>query len=195
MNLGAFRDDAKRWIPAAIFAAVNLVAFLAYVGIYAQRADRRGEALSEREILLDELRAERERLDALVESAQWNREAVGRFYSEALATEEERLTGLLTEVKELARRAGLAPSDIAYPKSRVEGFPLVERRIVFRVDGDYQALRRFLNLLELSDRFVILDEVRLTGDDEGSGQLKIGLELAALFAEEERPAPPGAMSS
>ena len=68
------------------------------------------------------------------------------------------------------------------------------------MDGTYLELRKFINLLELSDSFLTLEEVTLAGETRGEGpELNIRLSLSTLFASEEgsdeATAPPAALTA
>jgi hypothetical protein len=108
------------------------------------------------------------------------RQAVASFYQDRLSTESARLTRIIAEVKELASRAGLSPSQITYPSEPLEDYGLRRRGFVFQVDGTYADLRKLVNLLELSDSFLTLEKVDLSGAD--GGRLRIQLRLSTLFA-------------
>ena len=60
---------------------------------------------------------------------------------------------------------------------------LIKRTITFGVDGDYRQLRKFINFLELSHSFLILEEIGLRGDEQPTPTLRISLRLSTLFAE------------
>ena len=55
------------------------------------------------------------------------------------------------------------------------------RTITFSVDGSYAQLRQLINFIELSDSFLILDEVSLRGNDVEGTPLRISLKLSTLF--------------
>ena len=71
------------------------------------------------------------------------------------------------------------------------------RSVSFSVDGDYAGLRRFINFLELSDLFLTLEEVSLSGRTGESNVLRISLRVSTLFlagSPEPPPADEGATS-
>jgi len=87
------------------------------------------------------------------------------------------------EVLSLARRAGLEPEVLAYPEQEIEDYGLIKRSFVFSVSGTYLELRKFVNLLELSDSFLTLEDASMTQDPKGS-ELRMSLRLSTLFAKE-----------
>ena len=59
---------------------------------------------------------------------------------------------------------------------------LVEKSIVFTVEGDYAQLRRLVDLLEATDTFVTLEPISLS---EATPNLRIDLRLSTLFSGSE----------
>jgi Tfp pilus assembly protein PilO len=178
-----WRRERRLWLPAAIFCAVNLAALVGYRALLAGEGERAERALEGRRQGLATLVAERGRSEAMAALAVANREALTDFYAERLGTEAERLTKTLAEVQELAQRAGLRPSSFQYPNEPIAEFGLVQRAIVFSIAGQYDALRRFVNFLELSESFLTLQEMGLSGRESGT-ELRISLRLAMLFVRE-----------
>ena len=117
-----------------------------------------------------------------------NEQQVEQLYAERLSTRSRRLTGITSEVKELAQRSGLVPQSLSYPEEDIEKFGLVKRSFDFSVQGTYAELRQFINLLEVSRSFLSIDEVTLTGDNTEGPELNISLSLSTLFAKESEDA-------
>ena len=103
------------------------------------------------------------------------------FYGRRLSTESEALTRILAEVKDLCARAGIPPAALNYERQVVEGQDVSRRTITFAVEGTYAQLRQLINFLELSDSFLILDQVALRGNDVAGSSLRINLSLSTLF--------------
>lgn len=167
------------WLPALVFFLVGLAALVVYPLRFAARAEVTAEELEERRAVLAELVDRRQDLEAQQQAIERTRLAVDEMYGERLATESERLTRIIAEVKDLAARSGLTPPAVTYPTEQLEEYGLRRRGFVFSVEGTYPDLRKFVNLLELSDTFLTLEEVGLT---EGGGRLRIQLRVSTLFA-------------
>lgn len=176
-----WRRGTRLWLPATLFCALNLAALVGYRLLLAGEGERAERALEERREELAQLVSRRRAAEELAARARSNREQLTAFYSERLGTEGERLTKTLSEVQELAQRAGLRPTAFQYPHEAIAEFGLVQRAIVFGVSGTYEQLRRFVNFLELSERFLTLQEVGLAGRGGQAAELKISLRLATLF--------------
>lgn len=185
-----WRRSVARWLPALAGLALALLLFAVYLGRFAGRVEVGEEALDGGRQQLAALLAERRRIESELARVGDNRTRLAQFYDQRLSTESRRLTRIIAEVKELARRSGLEPQAISYPDETIEDFGLRKRSFVFGVEGTYADLRKLINLLELSDSFLTLERVDLSGEGQrGGGRLRIDLGLSTLFATGEPAAP------
>ncbi len=173
------------WVPALLFFLANATAYVVYRFGFADRVESLEARLGETQTQLDDLAAKRARVERLIQRSQRNELEIRRLYDERFSTRSQRLTRVTTEVRQLARNAGLNPLEFSYPQLPIEEYGLIKRSFTFSVDGTYLELRKFINLLELSDSFLTLEEVTLDGQEEGSQELRIRLSISTLFASEE----------
>ena len=181
-----WRERAWLWAPVLIFFLANLVAFGVYRLGLANRVGALEERLAADRSELTKL-ADREReVAAGVERARASRAGIRQLYQDRFSTRKRRLTLIIAEVQDLARKAGLDPKEISFPEERIDDFGLVRRSFVFSVGGTYTALRRFFDLLETSDSFVTIEGVDLAAaEDESVPELRMDLKLSTLFAQDE----------
>ncbi|HEX2251753.1 MAG TPA: hypothetical protein VHQ65_00625 [Thermoanaerobaculia bacterium] len=184
-----WRRRAGVWVPALLFFLANLVALVVYPVRFAGRAEVTEEEVAAAREDLEVLATRRRDAEARLQAIARADAAVARLYEERFSTERRRLTRMIAEVKELAARSGLEPRSISYPSEEIEDYGLERRSFVFPVTGSYSDLRKFINLLELSDSFLALQSVRLAeaGGSGSAGELSIQLQLSTLFATEEAP--------
>jgi Tfp pilus assembly protein PilO len=193
-----WRERAWVWAPVLIFFIVNLVAFGVYRLGYANRVGTLEERIEEDRAELAQLVDREREVAAGVERARASRAGIRQLYQDRFSTRKRRLTQIISEVQELARKAGLDPKELSYPEERIDDFGLVRRSFNFSVGGTYAALRRFFDLLETSQSFVTIEGVDLVAAEEGSGsELRIDVKLSTLFALDENnpfaaPSRPGA---
>ena len=124
------------------------------------------------------------------------------LYNERWSTPMQRLTALIDEVKRLAAASHLQPPSYAF--TTTESKPLIGATgpstkgsigtttvgIAFTVQGTYEQVRRLINLLELSDQFVIIDGISLASDGSGSDKtLTLNIRLKTLFRDVRTNAP------
>lgn len=142
--------------------------------------------LESRQEDLAELRRVQEGVQGFLERAASVERGISVLYHDVFETEEERFTDAVREVKDLARRAGLAPLSFSYPEEVFEDHGLIRRSFGFNVEGTYEQVRTLVNLLELSNHFLVLTSVGLTESGGGSGpgsRLAIQLEISTIFAD------------
>ena len=99
-----------------VFLALNVTAFLVYHVVIAGQLGGLDQRLESRELNLATLVERREQVDGLLATAELNRDRIDQLYDETFATRRARLTRAIEEVKDLARRSGLDPQTISYPR-------------------------------------------------------------------------------
>lgn len=178
---GIWRRRIWLWLPALLLVILNLAVLSTYRFLLAGQAQLRSMRVEriEKEVIAYE--ADLAALEALVTRAKMNRERVGEFYARWIGTEAELLTDVIAEVKELARRAGVESSSFQYPEEELDDFALRRRSIAFTVTGSFGELRQFINLIELSDYFLMLEDVRLNETGHGDSTIRVRLRVSALF--------------
>lgn len=183
---GAWAEHRWWWLPVLVLVVVNLLASAWYGLVYSGYARRIDQQLESRQRALERLEsvvaAEREAAGRL----RRNQEELSGFYATRLAPPSERLTDVIREVRTLAQTAGLQPASIDYPEDDLADYGLVKRSFSFGVRGSYAQLRQFLNLLEMTDSFLTLEEVQLTGRGN-QPELRISLRLSTLFVDDDSP--------
>ncbi len=181
-----WRKHLWLWLPALIFFSLNLLTWSYYhlgdFGNQVSQMEKRLESLKEQAAKLS---VEESEGATLIERAATNRTRIETLYGQRLATQSERLTSVIAEVRDLARKAGLEPSSVSYPEQTLKSFGLERKEFVFSVTGTYSDLRKLINSLDLTDTFISLDEVGLSQDGGNSTRLQISLRLSTLFAAEE----------
>jgi Tfp pilus assembly protein PilO len=170
--------------------ALPLAVVIANAVVLAVHPGRTGAGFAEMERELDaESRAlaalgvKERQVETVLAAARSSRHALDELYQHRFSTQAERLTQLITEVKRLAQRAGLEPASISYPEETLGAYGLVRMSLVFGVEGTYAQLRTLVNLLELSDLFLVLERVALQGGSE-SPTLRISLRISTFFVPE-----------
>jgi Tfp pilus assembly protein PilO len=182
MIVRGWRRELRLWLPALVLLLINLLAFGAYEFFLAGDAQARERRVERARADYSRLVDRRERAESLVARARRNERRLERVYKSRFQTEEQRITKVIAEVKELTRRAGLDPPTISYPDQPIENYGLVKRSIVFGVDGSYLSLRSFINFLELTDSWVTLEEIRPSDTFDGrKSKLSISLRISTLF--------------
>jgi hypothetical protein len=116
------------------------------------------------------------------------------LYNTRWATETERFTTLINEVKRLAAASQLTPPSYTFARMDEKealktGIGTSTVAITFTVQGNYQQIRRLINLLELSEQFVIIDSLAVSAAGGDPNNLNLSLRLKTLFRAPRRPSP------
>lgn len=176
-----WRRRLKYWLPGLVLLIVNLAVVSTYRFLLAGQTQLRSSRVERLNNELADLEAHRQALEEVASRAEANRLRVDEFHRRWLASEAERLTQVIAEVKRMARESGVRTSGFRYPEEALEEFDLVRRSIVFSVEGGYTQLRRFIHSLELSEQFLILQEIGVSDSTGDSSEVRVRMNLSTLF--------------
>jgi hypothetical protein len=192
MKSQIWRERRVLLIILGILLAANTIFFFTYRVQYEQRLRALDERLAKSESELASARGARIAAEQQVASYAKIQKDVEEIYNSRWATREERLTRLITEVKRLTVASNLVPKTINFTQAeagqrgsstRAQGLNATEVGMAFAVEGSYQQVRRLINLLELSEQFVIVQEIGLTSDTNSESGLNVNLLVKTLFRE------------
>ena len=173
----------------------NIVFFLTYRVQYQSRLDEMDERLAQAQGQLDKTKRQRAEAELALAAYRKVERDVQLVYDETWSTQPRRLTAMIAEVKRLAIASNAVPRTLSFGKSnaedksssrRVEGVGAREVSISFSVQATYEQVRRMINLLELSNQFVIIDQIALSEADPT--KLTLTLRIKTLFRDEPAPA-------
>lgn len=180
-----WREKPWVWILPAVFLLVQILALVVYQVRYAGGVETLERTYAREAEALATLQEQRARGETLMARAVREREELSALYEIRFATEAERHTDFLKEVRKLARDAGMDPLSFSYPKETLEDQGLVKFDVQFTIQGTYEELRSFMNLLELTDQFVILESVGLGSASQTAGRqdptLSITVDLSTYY--------------
>lgn len=187
-----WREKSTLLTVLGILLLANVIFFFTYRVQYQSRIESLDARLGTAKSELDRVRAARVRADGTFQGYRQVEKDVQSVYDEHWATQPQRLTLLIAEVKRLAAASSLAPPSYSFDLKAVKSENAPGRRsaflgasevgISFTVKGSYQQIRRLINLLELSRQFVIIDKISLA--EAEADQLTLNLHLKTLFRDE-----------
>lgn len=175
----------KRWLLIAlgVFFLANLLFFVTYRIRFEQRVNDLDGRREHVERQLVEARAQRQIAEQDLQSFRQIEKAIDMVYNEWWATPQERLVPLLNEMRELARRSNLRPQSTSYAEAEISQTrgDASSLTISFAVTGNYEQVRRLINMIEHSDEFVVIESIGLSGNPTDSSRLVLTLELKTFF--------------
>jgi len=189
-----WREKRVLLIILGLLLAANTIFFFTYRVRYEERLKDLDDRLAQSEARLAQARSTRLLAERRVAAVRKTQRDVRDVYDKQWSTETQRLTALISEVEHLAAASQLVPpsknfvrTTNAQPQKR--GRVAAETvNINFTVKGTYQQMRRLINLLELSQQFVIIDQISINSAE--NQQLTMTLTLKTLFRDMTQP--PGA---
>ncbi len=132
--------------------------------------------------------AQRARMTAQQQLAAYDkvRSDLQMLYNDRWSTQAKRFTPLFEEVAKLATASHFDPRSYAFSHAEqtnrgdVGSEGNITVGVAFSVQGSYEQVRQLINLLELSDQFVIIDAISLGGGSDPKA-LNLSIHLKTLF--------------
>jgi Tfp pilus assembly protein PilO len=161
-----------------VLLAANLVYFFTYRVQFEARLEEYATRAEQSQARLEVATTQRVTAERQLAAYRKVQQDIKDVYDNRWSTEAARLAPLIAEVKRLAVVSQLVPQ--TYSFSHTGGVPEASTvGITFAVQGTYPQVRRLINLLELSQQFVIVDQIALSSGSEGV--LTLNLHVKTLF--------------
>lgn len=169
-------------VAGGLLLAVNSVAFatLTWPRLSSvRRAENRAMEVTARKAALESVWAQ---FTARKEVVARNRDDIATLRRDLLKDRAKDLFAAQREVETLARESGLRTRRSTYTMEDIRGTGLVRCLIDLPLDGTYRELTSFLARIETAKRFIVVDQMSLSRNEEGA---KMNLKLSAVFKEED----------
>ena len=191
-----WREKRVLLIVLGLLLLANTIFFLTYRVQYVSRLQDLDASKEQAQAQLDQARNARITAEQQLAAYKKVQADLQVLYNERWSTPMQRLTALIDEVKRLAAASHLQPPSYAFStgeSKQVSTTPTSPNSkgaigtttvgIAFTVQGTYEQVRRLINLLELSDQFVIIDSISLgtTGMTTADKTLTLNIRLKTLF--------------
>ncbi len=141
---------------------------------HVQASDLTKLALDEKSYRADNARLEKFKAELPADEKQWD-----DFFNSHFHPAGAGYSAISQDLGELSRSAGLQSDSITFHQHPPDGHGLVEVDISTAVEGNYDSLIQFLNKLEHSDNFYVLDTLELASST--GGKLRLNLQLRTYF--------------
>jgi hypothetical protein len=195
-----WREKRVLLIVLGLLLLANTIFFFTYRVQYVSRLQDLDTRQEQAEAQLDQARNARVTAEQQLAAYKKVQADLQVLYNERWSTPMQRLTALIDEVKRLAAASHLQPPSYAFTNGeskQVSTAPSTKGSIgtntvsiAFTVQGTYEQVRRLINLLELSDQFVIIDSIGLGANGTASDKiLTLNIRLKTLFKDVRTTAP------
>ena len=186
-----WREKSLLLVVLGVLLAANTLFFFTYRVQYENRLQDLDQRLADSKTRLDQARAARIAAERRYQTYRKIQGDVQEVYNDRWATQAERLAPLITEIKRLAVASQLVPQSYSFSKNSEVGTNSGESTgaiavgISYGVTGNYNQVRRLINLLELSQQFVIIDQISISSQEDKG--LTLNLHLKTLFRDTQQP--------
>lgn len=182
MNKSFYFINKKLTIILFCLLIVNCILYFLYV----KDIDSELNRLREDEQLLNQevKKAEDEafRAKALLKDLVMTNMELEEFYYEILGSKEERILKILEQVDSLANRYNLLKRDLIFDHKELEKEKVIQFDIVFPLRGSYSDIRDFINHIEKSTYFLIINRIDLASPDKSEDVITLNVHLRTYFS-------------
>jgi Tfp pilus assembly protein PilO len=130
--------------------------------------------LHEKSYRADNVRLDKFRAELPADEKQWD-----EFFTTHFRPAGAGYSAVSEDLGQLSHSAGLRTDTITFRQHSPDARGLMQIDIATAVEGDYESLVSFLNKLEHSDHFYVLDSLALASSS--AGKLRLNLQLRTYF--------------
>jgi Tfp pilus assembly protein PilO len=124
----------------------------------------------------DVARGERIRQDLSGEGREYD-----NFYHNAFLSADNGYSTIEDDLGSIAAKANLRSSGVSFKQKELQGRGVTEIDISDTVEGDYSAIIQFINGLEHSKNFYLLNKLHLQSPNSPGGGIRLQLDLQTYF--------------
>jgi hypothetical protein len=174
-----WRSRAALFVLLGVLLLASGAVLVVYHGFYDARlaalAQSR-EALTKRR---DEAKAAADRAAEAERRLVALRADLDRFYGEVLGTRKERLASLIEDLNAITKKAGFQPPTVSFNEDAAPGGDRLT--VGFNIEGRYPDIKRLLYAFETSPKFLFLERVQVTLDENAPDVLRVALAVSHYF--------------
>jgi Tfp pilus assembly protein PilO len=171
------RNNKIRWVLAVI-----LLADVVLIGVrwrlngssHVQPGNLTRLGMLEKQYRADNTRLERFKTELPADEKQWDEFFTTHFHAAGAG-----YSAISEDLGSLSRSAGLRSDTLSFHQHPADARGLMQVDISTAVEGDYEGLIQFLNKLEHSDNFYVLDNLTLA--TSSVGKLRLNVQLRTYF--------------
>lgn len=171
----------KLWVILAllvlVMADIALAVFLSQSGTHSEMAMR-----TERDRLAMTaklLNADVRRADKIRASLPQVGKDCTNFYEKTFPSADVGYSSIESDLVSIASHAGLRTSGVSFKPTELKDRGVTQLEITAEVNGDYASIIRFINGLEVSKNFYLLNDLSL--DSASTGGIRLQLKLHTYF--------------
>jgi type IV pilus assembly protein PilO len=180
--------DPRVLVRAAlgVLVAANIVAALMAFKPWGGSAEDLARQQADLQQQLTSIEARLAKSKALVTKAERARQEGDGFLAEYTTDRRTTFSTILTELERVSREAGIQARPVSYELDQVEGSDtLYQMNISAAYEGSYVSLTKFVNLLDKSPRFLIIESLMAAPQQSNTGDLlSVSIKLDTFVREQ-----------
>lgn len=167
----------KGFLRLLAIVLLNAAVFAGVTHRLANKQERLAVELERLGAELEEKKKELQTLSASEARAVGNAEAVRRFWNEVVQERAPGLTEAWDEIDRLASESNVTRGRTGYDREILD-VGLEQIKATMPVEGDYFDLVRFINRLERSERFFLVEQIALSQREMGEATIQLDCSIA-----------------
>lgn len=171
------RNSIFRWVVIVLLAADVILLGVTWrlsISPHVQAGDLKRLEMLEKSYRADNARLERFRRELPADEKDWDAFFTSHFQPAGMG-----YSAVSEDLGQLSSSAGLHSDTITFHQHNPDARGLMQVDIATAVEGDYDSLIQFLNKLEHSENFYVLDSLTLASNS--AGKLRLNLQLRTYF--------------
>ncbi len=167
------RNNLIKWVLAFVLLADAVLIGVRYKlnsTPHVLSTDLNRLSMTEKQYRADNARLERFKSELPADEKQWDEFFTTHFHPAGAG-----YSAISEDLGDLSRTAGLRSDTISFHQHAPDARGLMQVDINTAVEGDYDSLVQFLNKLEHSDNFYVLDSLALASSSQGKLRLNVSL--------------------
>lgn len=171
------RNKIMRWALGVVLASDIVLIGLNWQlnsSPHVQTADLNRLSMLDKQYRADNARLERFRTELPADEKEWDSFFTTHFHPATAG-----YSAISEDLGQLSTSAGLRADNISFHQHSPDARGLMQIDISTAVEGDYDSLIQFLNKLEHSDNFYVLDSLSLASGSVG--KVRLNLQLRTFF--------------
>jgi len=174
-------------LGVGLFAAANLVAGYFVLRPIGGSPDELRQQAMEMRVQIHQQQSALDRMRLLAGKVDVGRGEGDQFMSKYFLPRRTAYSVVVAELNETANQAKVTPREVAYTIEPVEGSDTLEMMLITaNYEAGYAELKQFVNLVDKSDRLVIIESLNAT-PQQGATKLNIMLKLNTFVVEDGSP--------
>src|SRR5260370_5115444 len=171
-------------VTLGILLAANLVAAWAVFRPVGGSAEELDQQLAQMRKQIQQKRIALKRTDMISSKMDQARQAGDSFFNSYFMSRKTASSTILLELRKAAKDSGMKPKGDAFTFEPIEGSDLLSMMTISaNYEGTYGDLLQFVNRLDKSQRFLILENLQ-AAPQQGSGLLNVLIRLNTFVREE-----------